>query len=508
MEPLYTPSQSRAIDKILIDTIPLTGYQLMQRAARACFSALIKRWPQAAEVVVFVGTGNNGGDGYLLARLLHQAKRQVSVFELGDSHALRGDAARARAAYLAEGGAPPITYRPDCFNSRYNAELIIDAIFGSGLNRDLPELAQHCITAINRHPAAVLAVDIPSGLNAHSGCTQPLAVEADLTVTFIVRKRGLYTAAGRDCCGEIVFDNLQISKQQFAHSFACAEQSDNPFRSDVWLTSYDVVKDFLPDRPHNTHKKQFGHVLVVGGNVGMAGAVRLTGEAALRSGAGLVSVATRPPQALALTASCPTLMVHDVADTAAIQKLIQAADVIAVGPGLGQDKWAMTMLDTVLNSSQPLVVDADALNLLAKDKQVSERWILTPHPGEAARLLGTDSATVQADRFSAAKQIQSRYGGVCVLKGAGTIVYTDIEEQTWVCEGGNAAMSSAGTGDVLCGIIAALLGQGLYAEDAVLLGVCMHARVGDVVAVMNSHSLLATDLIKYLPVVQSSMKDV
>lgn len=491
MRPLYTPKQSREIDNLLIRQLPIESYQLMQRAGRACFSELIKRWPNISKIAIFAGVGNNGGDGYVLACLLHQAHREVCVFQVGAVNSIRRDALKAYQDYLAQGGQVATldefliqkdTAKPADFQ---HYELIVDAIFGSGLNRDLPEEVQAMIETINHHPAPVLAVDIPSGLNANNGCAQPLAVEATITVSFITRKRGLYTAAGRDYCGEIIFDDLQAPKQIVKQLVP-----------DAWLATYREVRTLLVPRRNNTHKKQFGYLLVVGGNSGMVGAVRLTAESALRAGAGLVSVGTRPHHAVALAAACPVLMAHDVADVEALQKLLHQADVIVIGPGLGLDRWAMAMLDTVLNSRRPLVIDADALNLLAKDKQTSEHWILTPHPGEAARLLGISTAEVQADRFDAAQQIQLHYGGICILKGAGTIVRTAT--RTVVCEGGNAAMSSAGMGDVLCGVVAALLGQGLSNEDAAVLGVCLHAQAGDIATVNRPHGLIATDLMDYL----------
>ena len=479
MRPLYTAEQSRDIDRMIIAQTPIAGYELMQRAGRACFSHLIGHRPQARSIVVYAGIGNNGGDGYIVADLLRRAGRQVKVCQLGDTGTIEGDALQACNDYLAAGG------ERIGADQTIEADLIVDAVFGSGLNRDLSEQALAWIERINRLQLPVLSVDIPSGLDADRGCARPIAVNADITVSFITRKRGMYTADGKNHCGQIIFEDLQSREDIVAQ-----------IEPDCRLLNHDEAIEWLPPRRRDTHKKACGHVLIIGGNHGMAGAVCLAGKAALYSGAGLVGVLSHAQHSTAVTTVCPSLMAHDAACAETTKRLINRCNIVVIGPGLGTDAWALALMADVLDSDKPLVVDADALHLLAEDPLKSERWILTPHPGEAAHLLHTTTHEVQRDRFAAAQNIQTRYGGVCVLKGAGTVVASD--EHTIVCEGGNPGMSSAGMGDILSGVIASLQGQGLTRVKAALLGTCAHARAGDLAAAKSPRGLSSEVVIGHL----------
>jgi hydroxyethylthiazole kinase-like uncharacterized protein yjeF len=255
--------------------------------------------------------------------------------------------------------------------------------------------------------------------------------------------------------------------------------------------------EFLDPRPIDCHKSMFGHVLVVGGDYGYSGAVRMAAEAALRVGAGLVSVATRPEHALALNIARPEIMCHGVSSAEALKPLLEKATVIAVGPGLGQSRWAKSLLTLVLKSKKPLVVDADALNLLALKPEKHAQWILTPHPGEAARLLKKSVATIQGDRLTAVKMLQKKFGGVAILKGAGTLV-DGPDAIPAVCSLGNPGMATAGMGDILSGVISGLLAQHLPLVKAAKLGVLLHALAGDRAAEEGERGMLATDLLPYL----------
>lgn len=247
----------------------------------------------------------------------------------------------------------------------------------------------------------------------------------------------------------------------------------------------------LPLRERTAHKAEFGHVLVVGGDYGMGGAVRLAGEAALRTGAGLVSLATRPEHAFAILGSCPELMCHGIQEVQEVTRLFALASVIVAGPGLGRQSWGEVLFLQVFHSDLPLLVDGDALGHLAVSKLKREDWILTPHPGEAARLLGTTVVDVQRDRKTAIQALQAQYGGVIVLKGAGSLV---LGEELSICQAGNPGMATAGMGDVLSGVIAGLVAQGLSLEKAAKLGVCLHAEAGDQVAQQGQRGLKASDL--------------
>lgn len=257
------------------------------------------------------------------------------------------------------------------------------------------------------------------------------------------------------------------------------------------------LKKLLPARPRNAHKGLFGHVLVVGGDHGMAGAVRLAGEAALRVGAGLVSVATRSEHINTVSSDRPELMCHAVHHPNDLQKLIARSTVIVLGPGLGQSAWSQELFNTVLMTTQAKVIDADGLNLLAHFPRKRDDWILTPHAGEAARLLECTSEQIQKDRDGSVKKLQTLFGGVSVLKGAGSLIATDNSMS--ICKAGNPGMASGGMGDVLSGVIGALLAQGLNLQQAAEMGVCLHASAGDLAAkASGQRGLIASDLMLYL----------
>jgi NAD(P)H-hydrate epimerase len=366
------------------------------------------------------------------------------------------------------------------------ADVVVDALLGTGLDRDVAGAHAEAIAAMNAGDAPVLAIDIPSGLHADTG--QPLgsAVMANATVTFIGVKQGLLTGAAADHTGRLYFSDLGVPPPVY----------DAVSPSVLRITRAPLMH-LLSRRRRTGHKGHFGHVLVIGGDAGYAGAVRLAGEAAARTGAGLVSLATRAGHAASIAAPCPVLMSHGVESPDKLDPLLAQADVIAIGPGLGRSEWALGLLARVFEAKQPLVVDADALNLLAMEPSRHDNWILTPHPGEAARLLAGSVAGVQQDRYASAKHIQRRYGGICVLKGAGTIV-CGASGVLAVCSAGNPGMGSGGVGDVLTGVIAALLAQGLSLQDAAHLGVCVHAEAGDRAAETGERGLIATDLMPWL----------
>jgi len=474
---LYRAAQVRELDRIAIEDLKIPGYTLMQRAGQASFDVLCARWPEARHLLVVVGTGNNGGDGYVIAFLALQAGWQTQVVQLGDAARLRGDALKARTDYLNAGGQVQ-AYMGGLLAA---GELVVDALFGTGLERDVEGAWKFAIDAINAHPAPTLAVDIPSGLHSDTGMPLGTAVQATCTVSFIGLKQGLFTGAAADYCGELVFDDLDVPDAVFAEL--------EPSASRIEL---EQVSRWLPPRSRVGHKGRYGHVLVVGGDQGMSGAARLAGEAAARSGAGLVSVATHPAHASVLNLTCPVLMVHGVESAYDLEPLVERCTVVAVGPGLDQNDWGRDLFGRICQLDKPMVVDADALTMLGQDPTQSDNWVLTPHPGEAARLLQTDTATIQKDRFTAAEMLQGRFGGVCVLKGAGTLIRS--ARATAICTAGNPGMASGGMGDVLTGVIAGLLAQGFNAPDAAELGVWLHASAADAAARDGERGLLATDL--------------
>jgi NAD(P)H-hydrate epimerase len=476
----YSAAQLRELERRAI-AAGVSGYTLMQRAAAAGFRELTRRWPKTHSLAVVCGSGNNGGDGYEMARLAHAAGMTVRVFQVSEE-AAREEAAQARKAWLADGGKVE-PYR----NQSLAADVIVDAIFGIGLSRAPEGPAQAAILAINAahdRGAGVLAVDVPSGLDADRGGAPGDAVRADLTVTFIGRKLGLHS----DLAGQVVFDSLQIPPQ------VC----DGVPAAAAGLTP-DYLKQVLPRRRRNAHKGDMGHVLIVGGDESMGGAALMAASAALRAGAGLVSVATRALHCAALTAAQPELMCHALEEPRKLRGLIERATVLAIGPGLGRGEWGRAMWAQAQTASQPLVVDADGLNWLAdqglEGPAQREDWVLTPHPGEAARLLDRSTAQVQADRVAAVQALRKTFGGVAVLKGAGTLVQG---EALALCPHGNPGMAVGGMGDVLCGVIAGLMAQGLGCEVAARAGVLAHALAGDRAAAAGERGTLPGDLLNEL----------
>ncbi|MEQ1802148.1 MAG: NAD(P)H-hydrate epimerase, partial [Gammaproteobacteria bacterium] len=403
---VWTPEAVRALDRTATSAFGISGYELMGRAAGAVCEAVTARWPDARRWLVLCGAGNNGGDGYVIARLARQAGRTVVVSALADPAQLGGDAATAWRDFAAAGG----TLTPFDPGLLADAELVVDAILGTGLSRPVSGEIHAAIEAVNAAGRPVVAVDIPSGLDATTGLPLGIAIRADLTVTFVGRKLGLHLGEGPAHAGAVEFSDLAIPP-------AVITRAGLDGQARLRLFTASELPRVLPRRIATAHKGNFGHVLVVGGNHGMSGAVRLAGEAALRAGAGLVSVATRPAHAALLPLVRPELMCHGVAGGADLAPLLGRATVVAVGPGLGQDDWARELLAAVLASSLPLVIDADALNLLTARHPPRANWILTPHPGEAARLLGRTSAEVQLDRLGALEALRERWGGTITLKG-------------------------------------------------------------------------------------------
>ena len=473
---LYCAAQVRALDARLI-AAGTPGFELMQRAAHAAWRALRRRWPQAGALTVLAGAGNNAGDGYLIAELAHRAGWEVRVLAVGAPDKLSGAAALARAAAQAVG----VMIEPWHAGAELRG-VLVDALLGTGLQGELrPEYAR-AVEAINASGLVVLAVDIPSGLCADTGCVPGQAVRADLTVTFIGLKIGLFTGDAPDWVGELVFDDLQADPALLAGQAGVARR----------LAGAAVPR--LAPRARTAHKGSFGHVLVIGGDHGFGGAALLSAHSALRAGAGLVSLATRPEHLPASLARLPEVMCQPCESTYQLPGLCERADVLVVGPGLGQQAWGRSLLSTALASGRPQVWDADALNLLAAGVvSAPQDVVLTPHPGEAARLLGIASAEVQADRPAAALALARKYQATVVLKGAGSLVAA-ADGRLLLCDLGHPAMASAGLGDVLAGLIGALRAQGLQAFEAAALGVWLHAGAGQRQGELG-RGLAASDLI-------------
>lgn len=480
---LFSAEQARQLDQTVIrNGIP--GIKLMKRAGYAVFQKILSHWP-GKPLTVFCGSGNNGGDGYIVAALAAEGRLPVRVIQMSSPGKLGGDA-RTAFQYARDAGVPMVPFS-DCLD--LSAGVVVDAMLGTGFSGEVREPFAQAIRLINHSGLPVVAVDIPSGLSANTGAANGPAVEANLTVTFIALKQGLFTGRGPALCGELVYSDLRVSEQILAAEPHTAYRLElDPLRSTL-----------LAPRRRDAHKGAFGHVLIIGGDRGFGGAASMAAEAALRVGAGLVSVATQPEHVTALLARRPELMVRAVTSGQQLRPLLARATVLVAGPGLGRSPWSEQLLQQVLDTALPVVLDADALNILSEARLTSghlpSNWIITPHPGEAARLLGITVEAVGADRFAAVRALQQTFQCAVVLKGAGSLVCLDPGLPVAVCTGGNPGMASGGMGDVLSGIIGGLIAQGLSPDMALPLAVCLHTEAADRAAVEGERGMLATDLL-------------
>lgn len=489
---MYTPLElfdvdaARRIDARATALLDGDAYALMQRAGAAVWQRLVAGWPQARRIVVACGTGNNGGDGYVLARLALQAGCEVVVVHLPERGPASPLARRACSDYLAAGGR--VSLWPFDLG---RAEVIVDALFGIGLDRAPDAATAALIAAIDAAPAPVLAIDVPSGVDAGRGCVPGVAVHACLTVQCIVPHAGLYSGDALEHVGRLEVERLDVPEVALAGLTPAAQ---------CWTPP--ALADGLPPRRLNTHKGESGHVLCIGGNLGSGGAILMASESALRSGAGLVSAATRAAHVAPLLTRRPEVMVHAIEQSEGMRALLERATVVAVGPGLGQGPWASQAWLLALTSGKALVIDADALNLLAANSRplrpLPVDTVLTPHPGEAGRLLELTSAQVQADRLAAARALVERYRTTCILKGAGSIIVSPGQVPR-IIAAGNPGMAVGGMGDLLTGVVAAMLAQGHPAFEAATLGALLHAAAGDAAAAaLGQRGLLPSDLLPYL----------
>lgn len=484
----------------------------MHKAASVAFSALLERWPQTRHLLVFVGTGNNGGDGYVLAGLASDYGLNPELIALGDHGKLKGDALRAR-KFAEQRNVTVSPFERDILSGTGNLPIdhtvIVDALLGTGLDRPVSNSYAEAIATINELPFPVLAVDIPSGLSSDTGAILGDAVQADVTATFIGMKQGLLTGAGVDVSGELVYSTLDVPDRVF-------NGADSPVAASRCIRLSQVSRILKP-RPASSNKGHFGHTVIIGGDYGYGGAVLMAATAALRAGSGLVSAITRSSNRSGFLARQPEIMLLGTEDPGEQEQLIEdllaKASVIVVGPGLGKGDWSRELLNRALLQQEvqgtPLVVDADGLNLLAEKSRTDpscalnrDNWLLTPHPGEAARLLDCDKAEVNADRFSSVRRLQTRWGGTVLLKGAGSLVCSGQEGEQVVelCDAGNPGMASGGMGDVLGGLIGGLVAQRYSLADSMRLAVCVHAEAADQIADQaGERGLAATDL---LPAVQ------
>ncbi len=489
---LYSTARLRELES-LAERRGITGPELMERAGQAAWQLLQALWPEARRLLVLCGGGNNGGDALVLARLAREAGRHVQVLSLVVSlvdGAPRGDAAQAARRWREAGGAVE-AWDPGKLKDN---DLVVDGLLGIGLEREVRAPFAEVIEAVRASARPVLALDLPSGLHADTGRVMGTAPAAEATLTFLGLKPGLFTGLGAEYAGTIYCSELMLPAALYRE-----------VPPDCGRLELQVLEGLLPPRRRAAHKGDFGHVLVVGGAAGYSGAVALAAAAAARCGAGLVSalLLDRP----ALTGVTPEVMMHILRrGAAAPAALLERAGVLAVGPGLGRAPRACALLHQLLahgsDRGLPGVLDADALNLLAREQEPTPKgregaWVYTPHPGEAARLLGWRTERVQEDRLAAARALHDRLGGTVVLKGAGTLVADETGLD--LCATANPGLAAGGTGDVLTGMIAALLAQGLARPAAARLGVCLHAAAAAAAAAEGGErGLQASDLLPWM----------
>lgn len=472
---LWRTEQIRALEREWAEREGLSLYDLMERAGAALRTYAIHHWPHCRCWWIFTGPGNNGGDGYVLARLARQLGLEPQVIAVRDPAELTGDARRAADEWLAMGGTV-VSPEERELDRLPTPDLVIDALLGTGVHIRLSPLMTRIVATINGLQVPVLAVDLPSGLNADTGCAMGAVVRASRTLTFIGIKQGMLTADGVDCVGRLDCDTLGVTAPPGWQ--AAAERVDYP-----------SLRARLTPRQRSSHKGSHGKVLLVGGNAGMQGAIVLAARACLRAGAGLVRVCQHPDHLPASLYQAELMGSQAGGDES-------WASVRVVGPGLGQDEWGRRHFESFVNERVPLVLDADGLNWLAQCPRHQDNWVLTPHPGEAARLLGCTIAEIAADRFAAVQRLQQRFGGVVLLKGAGTLIHDG--KGMALCNEGNPGMASGGMGDLLSGIIAALLAQGWSAAEAARLGAVIHGEAADLAAADGERGMLASDLLPFI----------
>lgn len=484
---LYTVDSVVQLEQIAINHFGIPAYELMQRAGEAVFKVIQSKYSESKKILILCGAGNNAGDGYVVANLAKQAGLDVSVISLIDPATLKD------AALLAYQHWSDIGENLNADLSLIDStDLIVDALLGTGLARDVSPEWREWIRTINQSSKLVVSVDVPSGLYANTGAIAGDCINANHTVSFIGLKQGMFTAQANDVCGEILFDDLALDAGIYSQ-----------VKSDAKLIQQ-VDYTLLPKRQSSSHKGRFGHVLIAGGNKSMPGAIILAAKAALRTGAGLLTIVTVSENLQAVSSAVPEAMIKacDESEVTNIfsDELSNGVTHVAVGMGLAQDSWSLAVLKHCIALKKPMLLDADALNLLAKnDFHISSPTVITPHPGEAARLL--HDVDIQRDRFEAIKQLHkllaNKEPGVVVLKGSGSLIYDG--QTIKVCTLGNAAMSAPGMGDVLSGICIALMAQLNNISDAAELAVCLHSAVADKIAAGKTRGLLASDIIDALP---------
>jgi len=506
---VLTAEEMQAVDKYTIETLNIIGRVLMENAGRTVFAAIGERWAPLAgkRAIALCGKGNNGGDGFVVGRYLQEAGVDCEICLVGSANDLRGDAAANHVVLTRMGYAvreiPNLEALPDL----REVDFIVDALLGTGVRGPLQGLLAQIILRLNDCGRPVIAIDLPTGMNADTGEVAGPCVQAKLTVTIGCRKQGLLFSPAKEYAGEVIVAEIGFPEIAFRQTVG-----EKNARLATFLLNSEVLSNWVPRRPPNAFKNQAGQILVIAGSRGFGGAARLTAMSTLRAGAGLVVLAVPdsllPPfeAATAEVIKLPLPEENGVISAAAIEPLqarLQWAEVIAMGPGLGLSENVQRVVKHVLAEfSGTIILDADALNNLIGQQEAIRRAagkiILTPHPGELSRLTGANKAAIATNPVTIARQTAEELGQVLVLKGAPTVVASPTGE-VFINSTGNAGMATGGSGDVLTGIIAGLAGQNLDPLRAALLGVYVHGLAGDFARDrLGEWSMVAGDIMEHL----------
>lgn len=481
MKPVFFSDQIKSLENSVMQQQNISSFELMKKAGEAVFSYL----ERFNNLLIITGPGNNAGDGFVIAKLALEANKKVTVLCLSDPQDLPSDARQAAIEFSQAGGKVHGSLHkplPEC-----QFDCLVDAIFGSGLNREISGGFAKTIKQLNRMKAFKVAIDIPSGLDADTGQILGVAFRADVTVGIICHKAGYHTLNGKDCVGQLFVEKLGWK--------------DDKNHSKTHLLNQNILQNTCLKRLENSHKGSFGSVTIIAGSSGVLGAALLAGRSALVSGCGLVEIVSSEQQLASLSLQCPELL---TASSLKNSRLIHKATAIAVGPGLGTNANSKQIFEDSLKLNKPSVIDADGLNLLAENftsKAQSSQFklpadcVLTPHPKEAARLLDCKTHDVQSNRIKAANDLATKYNSVIVLKGSGTLV---CNPQGDICINpyGYSGMATAGTGDVLTGMIVSLMAQNLTAFEAAKTAVVWHAIAAE--SAKKGNCLIASDIINHL----------
>ena len=483
-------AQMKAADQYTIQKLGVPSLELMEHAAQACVQVLEDEKVDLSHVCVVCGSGNNGGDGFAIARMLQNNRYSVETFCVGNPEHYTEETQEQMHRLQECGG--KITYgmpQEDSYS------VVIDAVFGVGLSRKVEGRYRQVIEQMNRMRGTKFAVDIPSGLSATTGCILGCAFKADYTVTFQLKKIGLELSQGRTMAGRVIVPDIGISTDSI-----CEDQEI------VRTAGKDIYRKMLPDRPEDSNKGTYGRLLVIAGSKGMAGAAYLNAHAAYMTGAGLVRVYTSSDNREILQTLLPEAIIttYEEYNKEELLSLLTWADSVCIGSGLGMSRLSEKILKTVMEYVKvPCLIDADGLNLLAENKnylnQMAERrFVITPHMKEMSRLTGTPVEELKADRIQILKDFISRYRITCVLKDSRTLIASE-EKGIRMNLTGNSAMAKAGSGDVLAGVISGWMVQGKEAEDAAELGTYIHGLSGDLAKFEKGvYSVMARDLIEYI----------